>query len=127
MTVQALARPGSVPVPSGPALRFCAVAACPVVYFGPGFRLDRQHLRVPVFQKEPAGDRIVCYCFGITESTLRREQAELGGSPSEERIRGEVRAGRCACEIENPQGTCCLGNVTLVLRAIAPTLVEGRK
>ena len=27
-------------------------------------------------------------------------------------IRAHQLAGRCACEIHNPQGACCLGNVT---------------
>ncbi|MCK9905406.1 hypothetical protein MXD63_36140, partial [Frankia sp. Cpl3] len=33
-----------------------------------------------------------------------------------DRIKTQVQAGRCACEIHNPQGTCCLGNVSAFVR-----------
>jgi hypothetical protein len=27
------------------------------------------------------------------------------------------KAGHCACELKNPQGSCCLGNVTAAVRS----------
>jgi hypothetical protein len=33
-----------------------------------------------------------------------------------ERIAAEVKAGNCACEARNPQGACCLGNVSAFVR-----------
>src|SRR2546422_10957938 len=44
---------------------FCGDRFCNVVYFdldGACYRKD--DLRVAVWQKEPFGDRTVCYCFG---------------------------------------------------------------
>jgi len=40
----------------------------------------------------------------------------LTGSPAErsliiEDIQAGITAGQCACDLRNPQGTCCLGNV----------------
>ncbi|WP_019011639.1 hypothetical protein [Deinococcus aquatilis] len=32
-------------------------------------------------------------------------------------IRGHIRANRCGCEVNNPQGSCCLGNVTRLIDA----------
>ena len=29
-----------------------------------------------------------------------------------ERVRAHISAGRCACEVRNPRGACCLGDVT---------------
>jgi hypothetical protein len=29
-----------------------------------------------------------------------------------------IKAGQCACEIRNPQGSCCLGNVRKVVKRI---------
>lgn len=95
------------------AYRFCGEAECDVVYFddaGHVFRKD--DLRVPVWQKEPAGARMVCYCFGETETDIRQEIALVGRSSAAHRVREHIAAGRCACEVRNPRGTCCLGDVT---------------
>ncbi len=35
-----------------------------------------------------------------------------GKSTVAERITTEVKAGHCACEVKNPSGKCCLGDVT---------------
>jgi hypothetical protein len=47
----------------------------------------------------------------VTEDELRREIAETGRSGAAAEISEHLRAGRCACELKNPQGSCCLGNV----------------
>lgn len=117
-TVKALLRPEALARLSAPVHRFCPTASCPVVYFGEGEAFDREDVAVPVFQKEPAGDRTVCYCFAITEADLRREIVETGRSTAAQRITAHVKAGRCACEIKNPQGSCCLGNVSSAIKAI---------
>jgi hypothetical protein len=95
--------------------RFCPSPGCPVVYFGRVETFHKGDVVAPVFQKEPPGDRVVCHCFGIDEETIRQEIDSSGLSPSAERIRVLVQAGRCACEVRNPQGTCCLGNVAAVV------------
>jgi hypothetical protein len=75
---------------------------------------------VPVFQKEPKGDRTVCYCFGVGESDIRRELAASGRSTAVDRITALVKSERCACEVKNPQGSCCLGNVATATKAAKP-------
>lgn len=118
ITVKALLRPEALSRLSAPAHRFCSTASCPVVYFGEGEAFDREEVAVPVFHKEPAGDRTVCYCFAISEADLRREIAKTGRSTAAQRITEHVRAGRCACEVRNPQGSCCLGHVAAVVKAL---------
>lgn len=94
---------------------FCASQSCPVVYFGADV-FGREDVLVPVFQKEPEGRRRVCYCFDVTEDQVLREVEATGRSASAERIKTLVRDERCACEVRNPQGSCCLGNVTALAR-----------
>ncbi len=125
ISVKALLRPEALARLSAPAHRFCPTASCPVVYFGEGEAFDREEVAVPVFQKEPAGDRTVCYCFAVTEGDLRREIAETGRSTAAQRITAHVKAGRCACEIKNPQGSCCLGNVAAVVKALQAVEAES--
>ena len=118
ITVKALLRPEALARLSAPTHRFCPTPSCPVVYFGEGEAFDREELAVPVFQKERAGGRTVCYCFAVTEVDLEREIAETGRSTAAQRITNHVKAGRCACEIKNPQGSCCLGNVATATKAL---------
>lgn len=46
---------------------------------------DRDEIVVPVFQKEPAGERTVCYCFAISEREIRTELIRTGRSSASER------------------------------------------
>jgi hypothetical protein len=93
---------------------FCDDSACDVVYFSadpaaPVFR--RADLMVQVGVKEKDDPIQVCYCFGITTEDIRDEIRKTGKSTIAKRIRAEVKAGRCACEVKNPSGKCCLGEV----------------
>lgn len=116
ITLKALLRPEALARLGPEEHRFCATADCPVVYFQDAEGFRREDLLVPVFQKEAEGGRTVCYCFGISEDEIRREVETFGFSASAHRIKMLVRSGRCACEVRNPQGTCCLGNVIALVR-----------
>jgi len=106
LTEQALRRfePGSY--------RFCSDAFCDVVYFSEGGTIfTKPDVRVPIWQKEPPGLRMVCYCFDETESAIARELRDAGVSHAVDRVRAHIAAHRCACEVRNPRGACCLGDV----------------
>lgn len=36
-----------------------------------------------------------------------------------ELIRENIRENRCGCEVNNPQGSCCLGNVITYIRKMS--------
>jgi hypothetical protein len=92
---------------------FCSTHSCRVVYFsGDGkhtFSLD--HVREHVYQKEPdCPDVLVCYCFQYKAGEIQNTCA-----PDQEAILEDIelgiKAGQCACDLRNPQGSCCLGNI----------------
>jgi hypothetical protein len=88
-----------------------------VVYFDDqGHVFNATDLRVPVWQKQPAGARMICYCFGESEASMARELTETGRCDASLRVRNHIAAGRCACEVRNPRGACCLGDV---MKAVA--------
>jgi hypothetical protein len=94
---------------------FCESADCEVVYCGlnteaPVFR--REDLSVRVGAKETADPIPICYCFGFTRQDIWVEVRANGKSTIAEEIAVEVAAGRCACDLKNPAGKCCLGDVT---------------
>jgi bacterioferritin-associated ferredoxin len=120
ITLKALLQPRALARSWPGEYRFCPAPECPIVYFGEGEPFRRHDLLVPVFQKEAEGARIVCYCVGVSEDQIRREVEASGASASADRIGALVRSGRCACEVRNPRGTCCLGDVVAVIRSVRP-------
>ena len=95
--------------------KLCHNWDCPVVYYAAEISIERNELRVPVNFKEKSYEGPVCYCFNHTIASIRGEIESRGHSTASEKIAREVKAGRCACEVKNPAGTCCLGDV---LRAV---------
>jgi hypothetical protein len=107
--------------------RFCPTPACDTVYFGDaGDRFDTHDLRVPVWQKQPVGARLVCYCFGETETGIRSELLARGRSDVVDRIREHIAAQRCACDVRNPRGACCLGDVMAAVKRMDTAIVAGK-
>jgi hypothetical protein len=103
--------------------RFCPDAHCDVVYFdGCGTQFGTHDLRVPVWHKLPVGSRPMCYCFGESEASIRGEIETTGRSAAVERIREHIAAGRCACDVRNPRGACCLGDVIAAIKRVTSAL-----
>lgn len=97
-----------------PAPRFCATPECSTVYFdsAAGVTFTEADVSVPVYSKQRnAPDVPVCYCFEITRRMVRAEAKGEGREPASRGINREVKAGHCACEVRNPKGSCCLGDV----------------
>ncbi len=105
--------------------KLCRNGDCPVVYYAGEVQLEKSELRVPVNFKERNYDGPVCYCFNHTVASMRAEIQSRGRSTAQAMITHEVKAGHCACEIKNPAGTCCLGDV---IRVVQQVLVDiGKK
>ena len=102
------------------AYRFCAHPDCRVVYFAESAdrRFTTDDLRVRVGLKERTDSIPICYCFGHTEASARDEIARTGRSTVVASITAEIKAGRCACETANPSGSCCLGEVSKVIKEL---------
>jgi bacterioferritin-associated ferredoxin len=94
-----------------------------VYYAADGTEFEKNHVRVRVGLKETEDPVTVCYCFGVTERMIREDVQRTGRSSASARIRAEVNAGNCRCEVENPSGRCCLGEV---IQAEKRAAVESR-
>jgi hypothetical protein len=100
---------------------FCQAADCPTVYYSADgiFTFDEADLRERVFQKHPNDDDVlVCYCFRHSIGSIRKELEETSTSTVITAITAGIQAGQCACDIRNPQGSCCLGNVRAVVQRL---------
>ena len=118
LTVKSLVRTLPLEMPNTQ-YYFCDASDCDVVYFAsesdaPIFR--REDLLVRVGAKETADPIPVCYCIGFTRTEIQREVVETGRSTIVDRIKAEVKAGNCSCEVKNPSGKCCLGELTRIVK-----------
>ncbi|MCF8564595.1 (2Fe-2S)-binding protein [Alicyclobacillus tolerans] len=95
---------------------FCPNTACEVVYFSHEQVFHKDAIKVPVYQKDEGSEVPVCYCFGWTRQKL--VQAIQGKEDPTQYISEQVKANRCGCEVNNPQGSCCLGNVTAFVHSL---------
>ena len=99
--------------------RFCPDPLCDIVYAsdtGQIFRVG--DVRVPVWQKLPAGERVLCYCFGENERDIQTEIAVHGSTAVISRVRGHIAERRCACDVRNPRGACCLAELTAAVKRL---------
>jgi hypothetical protein len=105
---------------TGKAYGFCPTSDCPVVYFSldgsQQFTIDQ--LREPVFQKTSTDPTaLVCYCFQYTRGAVQEASTSAHAQIVAD-ITAGVQAGQCACDIRNPQGSCCLGNIRRLANAL---------
>ena len=105
---------------------FCAQPGCELVYFAlqSDQSFSKSDLTVRVGAKETEDPIPVCYCFGHSRGSIRDEIERNGHSEVVEEIRGEIAASNCACDVKNPSGKCCLGEVTKAVREIEATIAR---
>jgi hypothetical protein len=100
-------------VPAQP--RYCGNAECAIVYFDidDDVSFREPDVAVPVYAKHPNDAEMpVCYCFGVTVGAMTNGRARQ----LRESIAAEVKAQHCACEVKNPKGGCCLGDLVRLER-----------
>lgn len=104
---------GCPPLTNDTGWRFCDSPDCDVVYFAEdsGTIFTRTQVRVSVGVKEKTGERPLCYCFGHTMASIKKKLLTTGRSDALEDIRAKMKDPGCHCEVTNPSGACCLGNV----------------
>ena len=104
---------------NGEVYRFCPDPNCAVVYFGEsGTRFTVDEVRELVSTKATGDARPICYCFGFTEGDAREDIIKTGTSIIPKQISQLIKAGICACEVRNPAGVCCLGEVNRTVKRL---------
>ena len=104
---------------------FCKDVGCPVVYFSEDGEqsFTTEQVREHVYQKEAENDDVfLCYCFRHTLGSIRAEALSGRENKLIDSINAAIQTGQCACDIRNPQGSCCLGNVQAFIRQLKQKL-----
>ena len=103
-----VAAPINQTIPADPFF-FCSDVACPVVYFSnEGFVIQAAEVREKIGQKSTEDNRLICYCFGITNKRVMEEIEQAGQSASKAFVVEQTTLKNCVCNIRNPSGKCCL-------------------
>ncbi len=97
---------------------YCETPTCGVVCFNNEQQvyLHKEDVKVRVGIKETESPIPVCYCFGWTQERIFEQIKQQGNSTAVKEISARVKAGECECEIKNPSGRCCLGDVNKVVK-----------
>lgn len=90
---------------------FCKTPECEVVYFREDTRFTQNDMSVVVGLKAGASPATVCYCFDWTKEKIMAELQASGESSASADITEKMQSIGCSCEILNPSGGCCLGDV----------------
>lgn len=117
LTVKSLVR-DHTRVPADGKYSFCRTPDCETVYFSDQVTFRKPELKVRVGLKEHEDPVPVCYCFEYTRADVRRDLVEMGKTDIPDRVKSEVQAGFCACEVKNPSGSCCLGDVIRAVQEV---------
>jgi len=117
-TVEHILKPEKVNSLQNMQYYYCTDPTCKVVYFSNDnvlyFTVD--DIKVKAFAKDKGDDVNVCYCFNWTRGRIKDEIKQTGKSTAALEIAKEIKAGNCACDIKNPKGECCLGDVNKVVK-----------
>ena len=120
ITLEHLLSPAKVSTIQNAQYYYCPDPDCNVVYFSyenvPCFTIH--DLNVKVLAKDISEDVPVCYCFGWTRHRIKNRLQEPGASNPATEISRDVRAGKCSCDIKNPTGRCCLGDIQSYIASI---------
>lgn len=92
--------------------RYCKTYGCPVAYFAPEQIHIVSDLKVKATHKDHGPDVPVCYCFNYTRSSIKQLLADHLHTNVLSEIKAKMKDPGCFCEKSNPQGACCLGNVS---------------
>lgn len=104
---------------------FCRTPDCSVVYFADERNFYKSDIKVRVGIKEQEDPIPLCYCFGYTRENVRSDLEEHGATGIPEKIKAEIQSGFCACEVKNPSGDCCLGNLTKTIQDVQKKLAHA--
>ena len=105
---------------------YCKTPTCKTVYFREGTVLTQEDMSVVVGLKEGATPATVCYCFDWTKEKIQAELEAIGKTTALEDIKAKMENPGCSCEVLNPSGGCCLGDVSKAIKALEEQMKSKR-
>ena len=128
VTVESLVKNDLIKVlQSTSGFKFCKERECKLAYYNSQTNeiINKEDLTVSVGQKETCPERLICYCFNHSAKDLEEDIIKNNESTIFNEIKDQCKAGKDKCEENNPQGSCCLGNISAVIKVTEKT--TGKK
>ena len=97
---------------------FCKTPTCEVVYFRDEQIITQKEMSVLVGHKVCQGATPATNCFEWTREKIKTEIDATGDSTALGDIKEKMESVGCSCEVLNPSGGCCLGDVGKVIKEI---------
>jgi len=87
----------------------CMNASCETAYFSHDANVQYQQsqVKIPLWFKENANPKYVCYCSQVTEEQVEHAVKEEGATTLKEVIEKTGAMDKPDCLRKNPLGTCC--------------------
>ena len=87
----------------------CMSETCDVVYYGSdsNVQIKKEQVKVPVWFKDDANPKYICYCSQITEEDIIDAVKNEGARTLKDIIKITGAMKNCNCEAKNPTGECC--------------------
>jgi hypothetical protein len=98
--------------------KYCKTSTCDISYFSKDYYFLVSELKVKATDKDQGLDVPVCYCFNYSRESILKDIKTNGESNALKEIKYKMKDPGCFCERSNPQGNCCLGNVTALIKQI---------
>jgi len=97
---------------------FCNAPDCDTVYVSAlgDHLITKDQLSVRVGIKEKDDPIPICYCFNFDRQAIQEDFRNKGSTEILKIITARVKAGECQCEMANPSGTCCLGDISRAVK-----------
>ena len=76
----------------------------------------QEELKIGVGIKEGVKPHTLCYCFDWSREKIRQEIESKGSSLALDDIKEKMQSIGCSCEVKNPSGRCCLGDVSEAIK-----------
>lgn len=105
-TVSSLVRSDTI-IDETAAHYICKTPSCPTVYFSQEKHYLISEVKVPLWYKADATERIICYCAHVTEGDIRQAVQELKTQEIKQIIKATGAMQNSDCLHLNPTGKCC--------------------
>lgn len=87
----------------------CTNEKCDIAYYSPNLylQINKGQIKVPIWVKEDANPKYICYCNQVTEENIVYAVKHEGAKNLKDIIKltGAMKNGKC--EINHPTGKCC--------------------
>ena len=96
----------------------CMNKKCDVAYYNRSLdvQINKDQINVPIWFKEDADPKYICYCSQVTEEAIINAVKNEGARDLKDIIKITGAMKNCNCLVNHPTGKCCSPIIQEVIR-----------